>query len=99
MWWKCLLFFKAEEEALLFQQYVAAEDYGQFEGRLRPYVDQVRMVMSNDHLFLCAYQIISSPSAFFDWIKLSTFIKNIKILRIKRFVFDYLLNEILDTSS
>ncbi|KAF3454334.1 hypothetical protein FNV43_RR04781 [Rhamnella rubrinervis] len=34
---------QAEEEALLFQQYVAAEDNGQVEGKLRPYVDQVRL--------------------------------------------------------
>ncbi|XP_048324055.1 peptide-N(4)-(N-acetyl-beta-glucosaminyl)asparagine amidase isoform X1 [Ziziphus jujuba] len=34
---------QAEEEALLFQQYVAAEDKGQIEGRIRPYVDQVRL--------------------------------------------------------
>ncbi|XP_059435376.1 peptide-N(4)-(N-acetyl-beta-glucosaminyl)asparagine amidase isoform X2 [Corylus avellana] len=34
---------QAEEEALLFQQYVAAEDNGEFERKIRPYVDQVRM--------------------------------------------------------
>lgn len=32
---------QAEEEALFFQQYVAGEDGGQFESRLRPYVAQV----------------------------------------------------------
>ncbi|PON73862.1 Transglutaminase-like [Parasponia andersonii] len=34
---------QAEEEALFFQQYVVAEDNGQFEQRVRPYVDQVRL--------------------------------------------------------
>lgn len=34
---------QAEEDALLFQQIVAAEDDGVFEGRVRPYVDQVRL--------------------------------------------------------
>lgn len=43
---KVFIFIQAEEDSLLFQQYAAAEDNGLFEGRLRPYVDQVRMVWS-----------------------------------------------------
>ncbi|KAL8166642.1 hypothetical protein V2J09_008141 [Rumex salicifolius] len=34
---------QAEEEALLLQQYVANEDMGQMEHRIRPYIDQVLM--------------------------------------------------------
>lgn len=34
---------QAEEEALMFQQYAVREDGGEFEERVRPYVDQVRM--------------------------------------------------------
>ncbi|EXB93247.1 Peptide-N(4)-(N-acetyl-beta-glucosaminyl)asparagine amidase [Morus notabilis] len=34
---------QAEEDALLFQRLVVAEDNGQFEGRVRPYIDQVRL--------------------------------------------------------
>lgn len=34
---------QAEEDALLFQRFVAAEDNSEFEGRVRPYVDQVRL--------------------------------------------------------
>lgn len=41
-WFPCL---QAEEQALLIQQFVAAEDNGQIEGRLRPYVNQVRLVI------------------------------------------------------
>jgi hypothetical protein len=29
----------------MFQQFVAAEDNGEFESKIRPYVDQVRMVI------------------------------------------------------
>lgn len=36
---------QAEEDALLFQRLVVAEDNGQFEGRVRPYIDQVRLVI------------------------------------------------------
>ncbi|XVE89862.1 hypothetical protein DITRI_Ditri20bG0028700 [Diplodiscus trichospermus] len=34
---------QAEEEALLHQQYVADQNSGQFEGRIRPYISQVLM--------------------------------------------------------
>ncbi|CAH2044606.1 unnamed protein product [Thlaspi arvense] len=34
---------QAEEEAMMFQQYVAAQDSGEFERRIRPYVSQVLM--------------------------------------------------------
>ncbi|KAJ7973469.1 Peptide-N(4)-(N-acetyl-beta-glucosaminyl)asparagine amidase [Quillaja saponaria] len=34
---------QAEEEALMLQKYVAGEDNGQFESRIRPYIDQVLM--------------------------------------------------------
>jgi peptide-N4-(N-acetyl-beta-glucosaminyl)asparagine amidase len=36
--------FQAEEDAIMFQQFVAARDNGEFEGRIRPYVSQVLMV-------------------------------------------------------
>jgi peptide-N4-(N-acetyl-beta-glucosaminyl)asparagine amidase len=34
---------QAEEDAIMFQQFVAARDNGEFEGRIRPYVSQVLM--------------------------------------------------------
>ncbi|ESQ32337.1 hypothetical protein EUTSA_v10003714mg [Eutrema salsugineum] len=34
---------QAEEEAMMFQQYVAAQDSSEFESRIRPYVSQVLM--------------------------------------------------------
>lgn len=35
---------QAEEEALMLQQYVASQDTGQFENRIRSYIGQIHMV-------------------------------------------------------
>ena len=37
--------FQAENEALMFQQYIAAADNGAFERRVRPYIEQIQLVM------------------------------------------------------
>lgn len=54
MCWKPFFWcFQAEEDSLLCQQFTAAENNGQIEGRLRPYVDQVRLVIVFPVCVLC----------------------------------------------
>lgn len=42
---------KAEEEALMYQQYVAGGDSVEFEAKLRPYMSRIRMVIMYSSLF------------------------------------------------
>ena len=40
-----IFIFQAEEEALMLQQFVSKGDFSQIEERIRPYIDQVLMVI------------------------------------------------------